>query len=377
MRPPLLFAVCLFCFTQSCVGTAYAQPARRPPIESPEVHSDRTVTFRFRAPNAKMVELNGQFMKGNKQLTKGDGDVWQTTVGPIEPNLYPYSFIVDGISIADPNNPNLFPNERFKSSLVNIPGEKPSLHEWQDVPHGKVEYCTYLSKTLGTDRPLLVYTPPGYSSSDASYPVLYLVSGTTDTEETWFKVGRVHFILDNLIAQGKAKPMIVAMPYGNMMTGTPNPSSAEAADMYQRFSNEMIDDIIPYVESNFRTKPDRDHRAIAGFSRGGGQSLFTAMLNFDRFAWIGSYSAYLTPEVIESRLGSFIEQPDQTNKKLHLLWLGVGREDFLFEPAQKFDAFLTEKKIVHQSLTTDGGHTWMNARHYLTETLQLFFQVKP
>jgi enterochelin esterase family protein len=118
--------------------------------------------------------------------------------------------------------------------------------------------------------------------------------------------------LDNLIAQGKAKPMIVAMPYGNMMTGTPNPSSAEAADMYQRFSNEMVDDIIPYVESNFRTKPDRDHRAIAGFSRGGGQSLFTAMLNFDRFAWIGSYSAYLTPEVIESRLGSFIEQPDQT-----------------------------------------------------------------
>lgn len=377
MRPSLLAIIGAMGLVQCCMLTAEAQPVRRPQIESPEVHDDRTVTFRFRAPSAKAVELNGQFMKGNKQLTKGDGDVWQTTVGPIEPNLYPYSFIVDGMSVADPNNPNLFPNERFKSSLVNVPGDKPSLHELQDVPHGKVEYCTYLSKTLGTNRPLLVYTPPGYSSSDQAYPVLYLVSGTTDTEETWFKVGRVHFILDNLIAQGKAKPMIVAMPYGNMMTGTPSPSSAEAADMYQRFSTEMLEDILPYLESNYRTKPDRDHRAIAGFSRGGGQSLFTAMRNFDKFAWIGSYSAYLTPEVIETRLGSFIEQPDQTNAQLKLLWLGVGREDFLFEPAQRFDAFLNEKKIVHQSLTTDGGHTWMNARHYLTETLQLFFQVKP
>ena len=351
-----------------------AQPPRRPQLESPEVHSDRTVTFRFRSANAKQVELNGQFMKGNKPMMKGEGDVWQISVGPLEPNLYPYSFVVDGLSIADPNNVNIFPNERFKNSLVNIPGDKPGLHEWQDVPHGKVEYCTYHSKTLGAPRPLLIYTPPGYSSVDSSYPVFYLVSGTTDTEETWFKVGCVNLILDNLIAQGKATPMIVVMPYGNMMMGTPAPASLEAAEMYRRFSTELTQDIMPYVETNYRTKTDRENRAIAGFSRGGGQSLFSALNNLDKFAWIGSYSAFLTPEVVEANFADFIANPTTTNAKVKLLWLGVGKDDFLFESAQKFDSFLTDKKIVHESLVTEGGHTWMNARHYLVETLQQFFK---
>lgn len=366
----ILAAGMLICLSQALM----AQPPRRPPIESPVVHADRTATFRFRAANAKQVELNGQFMKGNKPLTKGEGDVWEITVGPIEPNLYPYTFVVDGVSVADPNNADLFPNERFKNSLIDIPADKPSLHHWQDVPHGKVEFNTYQSKTLNSHRPLLVYTPPGYSKGDSTYPVFYLVSGTTDTEETWFKVGRANLILDNLIAQGKTTPMIIVMPYGNMMTGAPAPGSAEAAEMYKRFSTELTQDIMPFVESNYRTKNDRESRAIAGFSRGGGQSLFSAMKNLDKFAWIGSYSAFLTPEVVEANFADFVANPTETNSKVKLLWLGVGKEDFLFEPAQKFDAFLTEKRIVHQSLVTDGGHTWMNARHYLIETLQLFFK---
>lgn len=307
-------------------------------------------------------------------MVKGEGDVWQVTVGPVEPNLYPYTFVVDGISVADPNNVDLFPNERFKNSLVNIPGDKPALHEWQDVQHGKVEYCIYNSKTLGTPRPLLVYTPPGYSHSEDSFPVLYLVSGTTDTEETWFKVGRANLILDNLIAAGKATPMIVVMPYGNMMTGTPAPASPEAAEMYKRFSTELTQDILPFIESHYRTKSDRESRAIAGFSRGGGQSLFCGISNLDKFAWIASYSAFLTPEVVEANLPAFIANPAETNSKVKLLWLGVGNEDFLFESAQKFDSFLIDKKITHQSLVTNGGHTWMNARHYLIETSQLFFK---
>ncbi len=360
----------ILCF--AC-GTLSAQPTRKPPIVSPEIHQDRTVTFRFRAPLAKQVELSGQFIKANQPMTKGEDDLWQTTVGPIEPNLYPYAFVVDGLQVADPNNPYLFPNERFKNSLINIPGNQPGLHEWQDVPHGKVDYCLYHSQLLGP-RPLLVYTPPGYSSITERLPVLYLISGTTDTEETWFKVGCANFILDNLIAMGKAKPMIVAMPYGNMMTGTPAPNSPEAADMYKRFSMELIQEIIPFVESQYRTQADREHRAIAGFSRGGGQSLYTAMRHRDLFAWIGSYSAYLTPEVVQSHLADFIKNPSTTNAEVKLLWLGVGKTDFLFEPAQKFDAFLTEKGIAHQSLITEGGHTWMNARHYLAETLQLYFQ---
>jgi enterochelin esterase family protein len=318
--------------------------------------------------------LNGQFIKGNQPMNKDESGVWSVKLGPVEPNIYPYCFIIDGVSVADSNNVNIFPNERFKNSLVDIHGDAPSIHDCQDVPHGKVDYCYYNSKTLGLTRPLLVYTPPGYSQSSDVFPVLYLVSGTTDTEETWFKVGRANFILDNLIAQKKALPMIIAMPYGNMLTAAPNPSSPEAADMYKRFSEELTLNILPFVESNYRVKKDRESRAIAGFSRGGGQSLFTGFANFDKFAWIGSYSAYLTRDVFNSHFSELASKPDETNAKLKLLWLGVGKEDFLYEPAVKFDAYLKEKNLVHQSLVTEGGHTWMNARHYLTETLKLYFK---
>lgn len=375
-KPYSLFCVKLasVALILAVASSATAQPPRRPQIESPEVNADRTVTFRVRAPNAKQVELNGQFVKGNQPMTKDDSGVWSIKLGLIEPNIYPYCFVIDGVSVADSNNVNIFPNERFKNSLVDIRGDTLALHDCQDVPHGKVDYCYYQSKTLGTVRPLLVYTPPGYSQSNDAYPVLYLVSGTTDTEETWFKVGKANFILDNLIAQKKAVPMIIAMPYGNMMMPAPNPSSPEASEMYKRFSEEWTTNILPFVESNYRVKKDRKSRAIAGFSRGGGQSLFTGFANLDKLAWIGSYSAYLTPEVFNSHFSELATKPDDTNAKLKLLWLGVGKEDFLYEPAVKFDDYLKEKKLVHQSLVTEGGHTWMNARHYLSETLQLYFK---
>jgi len=168
--------------------------------------------------------------------------------------------------------------------------------------------------------------------------------------------------------------MIIVMPYGNMMMGTPMPNSPQAADMYKVFQDELVGNIIPYVEANYRVHPDREHRAIAGFSRGGGQSLFAGFNNLDKFAWIGSYSAYLTPEVCDKHFGRLSADPDATNRQLKLLWLGVGREDFLYQQAVAFGDYLKAKKIEHQSLVTDGGHTWMNARHYLAETLQLFFQ---
>ncbi|MBL9137375.1 MAG: hypothetical protein JNK85_16000 [Verrucomicrobiales bacterium] len=355
-------------------ATAIAQGNRPPPIESPVVRPDRTVTFRLRAPDARKVELSGQFLKGNQMMDKDEAGVWSVTVGPIEPNLYPYQFVVDGMSVADPSNPDLFPNERFKSSLVDIRGETAPLYAAQSVPHGELVYGFYQSKVLGRTRPLVVYTPPGYRASGGSYPVLYLVSGTTDTEETWFRVGRVNFILDNLIAQKKAVPMIVVMPYGNMMMGTPMPNSLQAAEMYKVFNDELLHHILPYVESNFRVVADREHRAIAGFSRGGGQSLFTAFNNPDKFAWIGSYAAYLTPEVCEKYFPELISRVDETNSRFRLLWLGVGKADFLYPQATAFNSFLTEKKIKHVELITEGGHTWMNARHYLAETLQSFFR---
>lgn len=367
-------ALALIGFGLVASAPVHAQSSRPPQLQSPEVHSDRTVTFRVRAPNAQSVELSGQFQKGNQPMTRDTNGVWSITVGPIEPNLYPYNFVIDGVGVADSANQDLFPNERFKSSLVDILGDKPSLHSIQEVPHGELTYSFYKSKTLGQTRPLIVYTPPGYRKGGARYPVLYLVSGTTDTEETWFKVGRANFILDNLIAQKKAVPMILVMPYGNMMMGTPMPNSPQAADMYQVFSHELTRDIMPYVEGNYRVSRDREKRAIAGFSRGGGQSLFAGFNKLDQFAWIGSYSAYLTPEVFDKYFADAASNAVATNKKLKLLWLGVGRTDFLYPQAVEFDDYLKGKGIAHRSLITEGGHTWMNARHYLAETLQLYFQ---
>lgn len=355
-------------------ASAMAQDPRPKAVESPVVHADRTITFSFRAPNAQKVELSGQFLSGNQPLTKDGEGIWSITVGLVEPNLYPYNFMVDGLSMADPANQFLFPNERFKPSLVDIPGNQTVPYAVQDVPHGEVSYVTYVSKALNGPRPLLVYTPPGYREGTEKYPVFYLVSGTTDTEETWFKVGKVNHIVDNLIAQQKAVPMVIVMPYGNMMMPAPNPSSPQAAEMYAKFNEELVGNIMPFVESHYRVAMDREKRAIAGFSRGGGQSLFAGFKNLDKFAYIGSYSAFLSPEVCQTHFPELIGHADDTNQRLKLLWLGVGKSDFLFKPATEFDAFLQDKGIKHTSLITEGGHTWMNARHYLTETVQLYFK---
>lgn len=369
-----LLPIVVICVSLLVAPDTQAQAPRPPQLQSPVVHADRTVTFSVRAPNAQKVELSGQFQKGNQAMSKDTNGVWTTTTGPLEPNLYPYNFVIDGVSVADSANQDLFPNERFKPSLVDVPGDVPALHSMQDVPHGELTYGYYQSRTLQRTRPVVIYTPPGYRAGKARYPVLYLVSGTTDTEETWFRAGRANFILDNLIARKKAVPMIVVMPYGNMMMGAPAPNSPEVADMYRVFNDELTRDLLPYVESNYRVLARREQRAIAGFSRGGGQSLFTGLNNLDKFAWIGSYSAYLTPQVFENYFASATADAKGTNKKLKLLWLGVGKADFLYQPAVEFDEYLKGKGLAHTSLVTEGGHTWMNARHYLAETLQLYFQ---
>jgi len=358
----------------SAAASAIGQAARTPPVVSPVVNPDRTITVRFRAPDARKVELSGQFLTANQPMVKDESGVWSATVGPVSPDLYPYNFVVDGVGVADPVNQYVFPNEGFKASLVDVPDTEPSLRSVQKVPHGELTYAFYESQSLGCTRPLVIYTPPGYRAGSERYPVLYLVSGTTDTEETWFRVGRMNFILDNLIAQKRAVPMIVVMPYGNMLMGMPRPWTPEVAAMYKAFGDELVGKIVPYVETNYRAIPERDKRAIAGFSRGGGESLFTAFNHLDTFAWVGSYSAYLTTEVFDKYFPELSADPAATNRQLKLLWLGVGESDFLFAQASTFIDLLAARKIVHQKLITEGGHTWMNARHYLAETLQLYFK---
>ena len=356
-------------------------------VASPLVSMAGAVTFNLQAPNAKEVLLSSQFLKEPMPMKKGRNGLWTLTVTPEKRDIYPYNFIVDGVSISDPLNKDLFPNENFKASLVEIPAgfafRRPGAPQPQaqqgvpygvrDVPHGKMQYCQYRSSVLNAWRPLVVYTPAGYETSGKNYPVFYLVSGTTDTEETWFKVGKLNTILDNLIADGKAEPMIVVMPYGNMGS-TPQPASMAATKMYEVFAKEMTECIMPYVEQSFRTVNDRDHRAIAGFSRGGGQSLFTALRHPEKFAWLASYSAYLTPEMMDTCFPQYGENPALINDQFKLVWYGVGSEDFLYKQVVENREYLDKKGIKHEDMNTDGGHTWMNARAYLNETLQKFFK---
>lgn len=368
------------------IVNAHCQPPRGPIIISPEVNQDKTVVFRYLAPRAKEVKLSGQFLKEPAPMQKDSLGIWTITVGPIKPDIYPYSFNVDGVTVMDPANVSFFPNERFKASLVDVPGDMPLIHAMRDVPHGTITYEYYpsLEKSTGS---LVVYTPPGYNkNTSAKYPVFYLISGTTDTEETFFKVGHTNLILDNLIADGKAKPMIIVMPYGNPMAriaeqqGKPKPTdlmSREGEDAMRRaklFETDLVNNVIPYIEKNYRAISNRDSRAIGGFSRGGGQTLRTAFGNMDKFAWVCSYSSNLPISEMESNYKQIGSDPENTNKQLKLLWISVGSDDFLYKPVVEFMDYLNSKNVKYKSLITPGGHTWMNVKTYLTETAQLLFQ---
>jgi enterochelin esterase-like enzyme len=376
----------LFCWMMLIVSSVVVSQPRGPFVTSPQVNSDNTVVFRYIAPAAKEVLLSAQFEKKPIAMMKDVSGIWSVTVGPVKSDIYPYSFIVDGISVMDPSNVAFFPNERFKASLVDIPGDTPLIHSMKDVPHGTVTY-EYYPSVEGTTGSLVVYTPPGYEKeTNKKYPIFYLVSGTTDTEEDWFKVGRTNFILDNLIAEDKAKPMIIVMPYGNVeariaeQKGSAKPAdpigreSNEAVTRAKAFGNDLVKNIIPYIEKNYRAISNGDNRAIGGFSRGGGQTLRTAFSNMDKFSWICCYSAYLSPKEMEREYTYIYENPDQTNKSLKMFWISVGNEDFLYKETVEFMDFLKAKNVNYKSLVTSGGHTWMNTKIFLTATAQLLFQ---
>lgn len=363
-----------------------SQPPRGSLVISPQVNADKTVSFRYLAPLAKEVKLSGQFLKAPVAMTKDGQGIWSVTTEPIKPDIYPYSFQVDGITVMDPANVAFFPNERFKASLVEIPADAPSVYSLRDVPHGTISY-EYYPSVEGSTGTLVVYTPPGYTKEKAKkYPVFYLISGTTDTEETFYKVGKTNFILDNLIADGKAKPMIVVMPYGNpaariaeqKQLSKPadiiNRDSEDAVKRARFFETDLITNIIPYIEKNYRTLNNRQNRAIAGFSRGGGQTLRAAFNNMDKFAWVCSYASYISPAEMDKGFSHISGNPDQTNKQLKLLWSGIGTEDFLYKGTVEFEDYLKAKKVNFKSYVTDGGHTWMNVKKYLNETLPLLFQ---
>ena len=349
-----------------------AQPGggRMMQVSSPVVNPDNTVTFNYRDANAKQVLVDVQFA-GRHEMVKGENGVWSITLGPAAPDIYPYCFIVDGTSVMDPQNPDWFPNEGFKNSLLDIRGTgEPLIHAVKNVPHGSVDYVNYYSETLGLYGNAIVYTPPFYDQNpDKKYPVFYLISGTTDTEEVYFKVGRVNFILDNLIAEGAAKEMIVVLPYGNPMKYYP-----EGTDLRGKgdlFSKDLINDLMPFVEKNYRTINDRNYRAIGGFSRGGNQGLANGLQNLDKFSYLCSYSSFTT-----TAIPGVYDDAEKTNSLINLFWLGVGTDDFLYGNAKDYMDFLDAKGIKNvKEFTSDKfGHTWMNAKYFLDKSLRLLFQ---
>ena len=345
--------------------------------KSTVVNKDGTVTFKYWNDYAKDVQVDVQFA-GRKPMTKGADGVWTATLGPAAPDMYPYCFIVDGIQVMDPRNQLYFPNEGFKNSLLEISDGK-RIHDIKDdVPHGRVEYVHYYSKSLGATNNAIVCLPPNYMMDrDKKYPVFYCISGTTDTEEVYYKVGRVNYILDNLLNEKAAKEMIIVLPYGNPSKLKPAAPAQGGAPQMQFggdvFSKDLINDLMPYIEKNYRTINNADNRAIGGFSRGGNQALAIGLTNLDKFSYLCSYSSFTSttlPEVYDNAAA--------TNKKIHLFWLGVGTDDFLYGNARDYMEFLDQKGITSvKEFTTDKfGHTWMNAKYFLDKTLRLLFNKK-
>jgi enterochelin esterase family protein len=348
-----------------------AQPP--PPLRSPEVHSDRRVTFRLRAPNAKAVTVAREGAQP-LPMTKDDKGVWSVTTEPLEPDLYGYSFVVDGVGLIDPANALMKPNLLNTQSMVHVPGASLPW-EVSDVPRGMVHRHFYKSGIIGDHRDFYVYTPPGYEAGKGRYPVLYLLHGYSDDASGWTAVGRAHIIMDNLIAQGKAKPMLVVMPlgYGAPEVVSPGAMQRFTSDLWKRnndkFEQALIAEVIPMVEKTYRVIKDRKSRAIAGLSMGGGEAISAGLNNLGVFAYVGSFSgAFIVNGNIMN--GSdfsplFPKLSKSDRSRLAMLWIGCGTEDFLINSNRKMRDWLKTTALEYDYVETPGAHTWMVWRRYL------------
>jgi enterochelin esterase family protein len=326
------------------------------------------VTFRFHDPNAVEVMLG---LEGSKPvpMQKDDQGVWSLTIGPLDPDFYGYFFQADGVSLVDPSNPLMKPNLLNTQSMVHLPGPASLPWEINDIPHGVVHHHFYKSVVVGDQRDFYVYTPPAYDpSAKAKYPVLYLLHGFSDDASGWIAVGRANVILDNLIANGKAKPMLVVMPLGYgapeiLARGFGGFDDHTLRDRnFDRFSTTLLTEVIPQVEKNYRVSEDRNSRAIAGLSMGGSESLLTGLNNLDKFAWIGAFSS---GGLDEDFAVDFPSLDSSANSKIRLLWIACGTDDGLITINRSFREWLKSKGIRHDDVETPGAHTWMVWRRNL------------
>jgi len=378
---------------------AYAQQnlswGQGPQVASPDVHADNSVTFNLIAPDAQKVQITGDFLPPQKveyqgntydvpgvaDLVKNDKGVWSFTSEPLKPELYTYNMMVDGVKIIDPLNVYNIRDINNLFSVLLIGGDPTTdLYKVNKVAHGTVSKVWYESPTAGLTRRLTVYTPAGYETSGKEYPVLYLLHGIGGDENAWSELGRAAQIMDNLTAQGQAEPMIVVMTNGNISQeacpgetseGFRVPTMMLPKTMEGSFET-AFPDVVKFIESTYRVKRDKAHRAIAGLSMGGFHSLFISINNPDLFGYVGLFSAAVDqqqtdpngfPNIYADRNGKI----DQFfAKKPKLLWIGIGKTDFLYKNNTGLRAYLDSKKHKYTYVETDGGHIWRNWRIYLT-----------
>jgi enterochelin esterase family protein len=350
-------------------------PQRPAALVSPEVHGEGRVTFRLRAAEGKAVALRGQWTREPLALTRGEGGVWSITAEGVPPGVWEYSFTVDGLNVLDPANPNFKPQRQLARSILHITGTPPNPWDWQDVPHGTVHQHNYHSKALGRQREAWVYTPPGYeqsSNANKRYPLLVLQHGSGDNHATWVVHGKAHWILDSLIAAAKAKPMIVLMIDGHPLGMAARDASPERRGAsLDAFRRELLEDALPLAEALYRIESDAAQRAIAGLSMGGGQSLGVGLANLDRFAWVGAFSAAVPSS---DAAQAIFADPAAAARKLKLLWIACGQDDFLRGRNEQFIATLKEKEVPHEWHLTAGDHSWPVWRKYLAEFAPKLFQ---
>jgi enterochelin esterase-like enzyme len=381
-------------------------PRRPPPpphsdLVSPEVLPDGRVTFRIYAPRASEVTLEGDWIPQGRgtggPLQKDEEGIWSITVGPLVPDFYMYTLTVDGVPTIDPQNRELKQGVNPLKNILFVPGQEAAYEETRAVPHGDVRCVWYDSPTLGGARRMHVYTPPEYDSSDEAYPVLYLIHGGGDDDRAWSTIGRAGFIMDNLLAAGKAQPMIVVMPNGHVprpgfslrLIGADRTSPAAIkarietiSKLHDTFVEDLLTTIMPMVETRYRVRADRDHRAIAGLSMGGAETLRVAPSHLDLFSHIGVFSMGLQVGAhagvntdFKERNADFFADPDRTNERLKLFYIAAGDNDqIVTDGPRRLSATLTRHGIEHTFNETTGGHVWINWRLYLRDFAQLLFR---
>ena len=358
-----------------------------PDAEFPRLNNDLSATFRVKTDQAQRVQLQLDFGQFYDMVKSADG-FWEVTTKPLLTGFHYYAIAVDGFPANDPGSRTFFAARKEVSGL-EVPGKDSDFFAVKDVPHGSVRTEWYYSRTTGETRRVFVYTPPGYDHSGVRYPVLYLQHGYGEDESGWSDQGHENFILDNLIAGHKAKPMIVVnengqpgprfQPPGPVRAGEKPPPVDNLAryfmeDRYATFDKIVSNDLISYIDANFRTVPDRRHRAIAGLSMGGAQALRIGLGHLDEFAYVGSFSPAIYISDIAKDYDGELANPAKLNRQLRLLWIGIGSDDFLFAPVRQSHETLEKAGIKHVWVETTGAHVWTVWRKYLADFAPRLFQ---